>query len=151
LTIRADGLGFRCWRRGASAGVFGEAGRDAVRLSRPQTLLARASPKRSGDALAGVAAESAAERVAAQSALADLPLKVFLSEAIVPYEDDDVTRLIVDGVDCDALAPVASLTVGELRDWLLSDAATGAALAALSPGLTPRWSPPSRSSAATRT
>jgi ethanolamine ammonia-lyase large subunit len=102
-----------------------------------KTLLARASPKRSGDALAGVAAESAAERVAAQSALADLPLKVFLSEAIVPYEDDDVTRLIVDGVDCDALAPVASLTVGELRDWLLSDAATGAALAALSPGLTP--------------
>ncbi len=70
-------------------------------------------------------------------ALADLPLKVFLNEAIVPYEDDDVTRLIVDGVDATRLAPVASLTVGELRDWLLSDAATGAALAALSPGLTP--------------
>ena len=102
-----------------------------------KTLLAKASPKRSGDALAGVAAESAAERVAAQMALADLPLRVFLDEAIVPYEDDDVTRLIVDGVDAKALAPVASLTVGEWRDWLLSDAATGAALAALSPGLTP--------------
>jgi len=102
-----------------------------------KTLLAKASPKRSGDALAGVAAGSAAERVAAQSALADLPLKVFLNEAIVAYEDDDVTRLIVDGVDAEALAPVASFTVGELRDWLLSDAATGEALAALSPGLTP--------------
>ena len=102
-----------------------------------KTLLAKASPKRSGDALAGVAAESAAERVAAQCALADLPLKVFLDEAIVAYEDDDVTRLIVDGADLKALAPVASLTVGELRDWLLCDAATPAALAALSPGLTP--------------
>ena len=98
-----------------------------------KTLLAKASPKRSGDALAGVAAESAAERVAAQSALADLPLKVFLDESVVPYEDDDVTRLIVDGVDEEALKPVASLSVGELRDWLLSDAATGEALAALSP------------------
>jgi len=75
--------------------------------------------------------------VAAQCALADLPLKVFLNQAIIPYEDDDVTRLIVDGVDLAALAPVAALTVGGLRDWLLSDMATGEALAALSPGLTP--------------
>jgi len=102
-----------------------------------KTLLAKATPRRSGDELAGVAAASAAERVAAQFALADLPLKVFLNQAIVPYEDDDVTRLIVDGVDEKALSPVASLTVGGLRDWLLSDVANGQALAALAPGLTP--------------
>jgi ethanolamine ammonia-lyase large subunit len=102
-----------------------------------KTLLAKATPRRSGDELAGVAAESAAERVAAQTALADLPLKTFLAESVVPYEEDDVTRLIMDGCDAKALAPVGHLTVGALRDWLLSDAATGETLAALSPGLTP--------------
>ena len=100
-------------------------------------LLAKATPLRSGDQLAGIAAASAEERVAAQFALADLPLKHFLSEQVVPYESDEVTRLIVDTHDAEAFAPVRSLTVGELRDWLLSDEATGDRLAALAPGLTP--------------
>src|ERR1035437_2442642 len=100
-------------------------------------LLARATPLRSGDALAGLAAASAEERVAAQFALADLPLAHFLDEQVVPYETDEVTRLIVDTHDAQAFAPVRSLTVGELRDWLLSDEATPERLAALAPGLTP--------------
>ena len=83
-------------------------------------LLARATPLRSGDALAGIAAGSAAERVAAQHSLADLPLAHFLNEAVVPYEADDVTRLIIDGHDAAAFAPVAHLTVGGLRDALLA-------------------------------
>ncbi|MEP7282298.1 MAG: ethanolamine ammonia-lyase subunit EutB, partial [Rubrivivax sp.] len=100
-------------------------------------LLAKASPARSGDALAGLAAASAAERVAAREALADLPLAVFLREALVPYEADEVTRLIVDRHDAAAFAPVAHLTVGAWRDWLLSDAADTATLTALAPGVTP--------------
>jgi ethanolamine ammonia-lyase large subunit len=102
-----------------------------------KALLAKASKARSGDFLAGVAALSAEERVAAQMALADLPLKIFLSEAIVPYETDEVTRLIMDNHDQVAFAPIASLTVGGFRDWLLSDLATETSLAALAPGLTP--------------
>ncbi|RWR26872.1 ethanolamine ammonia-lyase subunit EutB [Sinirhodobacter populi] len=100
-------------------------------------LLAKASPERSGDQLAGLAAADAEERVAAQMALADLPLSVFLQEAIVPYEIDEVTRLILDTHDARAFAPVAHLTVGGFRDWLLSDLATAETLAALAPGLTP--------------
>ena len=102
-----------------------------------KSLMAKATPLRSGDCLAGVAAASAAERVAAQMRLADLPLSTFLREALVPYEEDEVTRAIVDGHDAAAFASVASLTVGELRDWLLSDSATDETLAALAPGLTP--------------
>ena len=100
-------------------------------------LMAKASPLRSGDRLAGIAAETAQERVAAQVALADVPLAMFLSETVVPYESDEVTRLIVDSHDAAAFAPLRRLTVGGLRDWLLSDAATPAALAALATGLTP--------------
>jgi ethanolamine ammonia-lyase large subunit len=100
-------------------------------------LLAKASPPRSGDLLAGVAAASAAERVAAQCALAEVPLRRFLAEAVVPYEQDDVTRLCMDTHDAAAFAPVAHLTVGELRDWLLGSTADTAALAALAPGLLP--------------
>jgi len=100
-------------------------------------LLAKATPLRSGDVLAGLAAGSAEERVAAQFVLADLPLAHFLLEQVVPYEDDEVTRLIVDMHDAEAFAPVRSLTVGELRNWLLSDEATQERLAALAPGLTP--------------
>ncbi|HXC97196.1 MAG TPA: ethanolamine ammonia-lyase subunit EutB [Edaphobacter sp.] len=100
-------------------------------------LLAKASPPRSGDELAGVAAESSVERVAAQMALADLPLSVFLSEAIVPYETDEVTRLILDTHDASAFAPIASLTVGGFRDWLLLEEATTEFLSELAPGLTP--------------
>ncbi|HWT67117.1 MAG TPA: ethanolamine ammonia-lyase subunit EutB [Terracidiphilus sp.] len=102
-----------------------------------KTLLARATPLRSGDVLAGVAARSAEERVAAQFALADLPLARFLEEPIVPCEVDEVSRLIFDTHDAEAFALVRSLTVGELRDWLLSDEATPERLVALAPGLTP--------------
>ncbi|MBX3600192.1 MAG: ethanolamine ammonia-lyase subunit EutB [Rubrivivax sp.] len=102
-----------------------------------KTVLARATPRRSGDELAGIAAVSDEERIAARFALADLPLATFLHEALVPYEDDEVTRLIVDTHDAAAFAPVAHLTVGGFRDWLLSDAATPQVLTALAPGLTP--------------
>jgi len=102
-----------------------------------RTLLAKASPLRSGDELAGIAAENAEERVIAQMALEEVPLAAFLHEAVVPYESDDVTRLIVDTHDAAAFARVAGLTVGELRDWLLSDEATGERLAALATGLMP--------------
>ena len=100
-------------------------------------LMAQATPQRSGDELAGIAAESQARRVAAQIALADLPLATFLTEAVVPYEADEVTRLIIDSHDAAAFAPIRHLTVGGFRDWLLSDAATAPVLAALAPGLTP--------------
>jgi ethanolamine ammonia-lyase large subunit len=100
-------------------------------------VLARASPVRSGDQLAGVAAASAAERVAARTVLADLPLALFLEEPVVPYESDEVTRLIVDTHDAAAFAPVSHLTIGAFRDWLLSYEATAPVLAALAPGLTP--------------
>jgi ethanolamine ammonia-lyase large subunit len=100
-------------------------------------LLACATPARSGDQLAGICASSGQHRISAQMALADLPLKRFLNEAVIPYEIDEVTRLILDTHDPAAFAPVASLTVGDLRDWLLSDDATTERLAALAPGLTP--------------
>jgi ethanolamine ammonia-lyase large subunit len=100
-------------------------------------LLAKASPLRSGDQLAGIAAATQEERVAARFALADLPLSSFLSEAVVPYESDEVTRLIFDSHDRDAFAPIASFTVGQFRDWLLSGEATTESLAALASGITP--------------
>ncbi len=100
-------------------------------------LLAKATPARSGDVLAGVAAGSDVERVAAQMALAEVPLKHFLSEAVIPYEADEVTRLILDSHDAQAFAPVAHLTVGGFRDWLLGPVADETSLAALAPGLTP--------------
>ena len=100
-------------------------------------LLAKATPPRSGDRLAGIAAESAAQMIAARIALADVPLKQFLQEAVIPYEDDEVTRLIVDTHDRSAFTPVASLTVGAFRDWLLSDAASTESLRKLSRGITP--------------
>ncbi|MDO8889256.1 MAG: ethanolamine ammonia-lyase subunit EutB [Hydrogenophaga sp.] len=112
-------------------------GAHTYRFGDLRTLMARASPLRSGDQLAGVAAVSSQERVAAQMALADLPLSHFLNEAVVPYEDDEVTRLIVDTFDAKAFAPVAHLTVGDFRNWLLGDAADTTALTALAPGLTP--------------
>ncbi|MET0677788.1 MAG: ethanolamine ammonia-lyase subunit EutB [Bradyrhizobium sp.] len=100
-------------------------------------LLARATPPRSGDRLAGIAAGSAEEMIAARMALADLPLKQFLNETVIPYEDDEVTRLIVDSHAAPAFAPIAALTVGGFRDWLLSDAATAETLAAVARGITP--------------
>jgi hypothetical protein len=100
-------------------------------------LLAKATPPRSGDRLAGIAAESAAQMIAARIALADVPLKQFLQETVIPYEDDEVTRLIIDSHDAAAFAPIASLTVGAFRDWLLSDAATTSVLQKLARGITP--------------
>ncbi len=100
-------------------------------------LLAKATPPRSGDRLAGIAAESAAQMIAARIALADVPLKQFLHETVIPYEDDEITRLIVDTHDASAFAAISSLTVGSFRDWLLSDAATGEVLGKLSRGITP--------------
>jgi len=112
---------------GATSYVFGDL----------RELLAKATPPRSGDRLAGVAAESAEQMIAARMALADVPLKQFLNEAVIPYEDDEVTRLILDSHAAQAFAPIASLTVGGFRDWLLSDAATGETLAKVSRGITP--------------
>lgn len=100
-------------------------------------LMAWASPLRAGDLLAGLAAPGAAERVRAQRALADVPLTRFLEEPLIPYESDDVTRLILDTHDRDAFAPVAGLTVGQFRDWLLRYETDAATLALLAPGLTP--------------
>ncbi|CAN7744190.1 MULTISPECIES: ethanolamine ammonia-lyase subunit EutB [Duganella] len=100
-------------------------------------LMAKATPARSGDYLAGLAAASAEERVAAQMALAGLPLSLFLNQMVVPYEQDEVTRLIIDDHDRVAFARIAHLTVGDFRNWLLGDAADEAALAAVAPGITP--------------
>jgi ethanolamine ammonia-lyase large subunit len=100
-------------------------------------LLAKATPPRSGDRLAGLAAETAEQMIAARMALADVPLKQFLEETVVPYEDDDVTRLIIDSHDAPAFAAISSLTVGAFRNWLLSDAATPATLAQAARGITP--------------
>jgi len=100
-------------------------------------VLAKASPAHSGDVLAGVAAADDEERVAAQMCLADIPLKAFLDETVIPYESDEVTRLIIDGHDAAAFAPVSHLTVGDFRNWLLGDDADTAALASLAPGLMP--------------
>ena len=100
-------------------------------------VMAHASPARSGDYLAGVGAATAQQRMAARHVLADLPLTVFLNEALVPYEDDAITRLVIDGHDAAAFAPIRHMTVGDWRNWLLGDEATPEALAALAPGLTP--------------
>src|SRR5512141_789088 len=100
-------------------------------------VLARASPLRSGDALAGVAGRSAEERVAARAVLADVPLSRFLEEPVIPYEDDEVTRLILDTHDAGAFRPVADLTVGAFREWLLAYETGPEALAAVAPGITP--------------
>jgi ethanolamine ammonia-lyase large subunit len=100
-------------------------------------VLAKATPPRSGDRLAGLAADTAEQMVAARMALADVPLARFLNEAVIPYEEDEVTRLIVDSHDQAAFAPIAALTVGAFRDWLLSDAVTPDVLRTVAPGVTP--------------
>jgi ethanolamine ammonia-lyase large subunit len=102
-----------------------------------RNLLAKATPPRSGDRLAGIAAETAEQMIAARMALADVPLKQFLAETVVPYEDDEVTRLIIDSHDAPAFAAISSLTVGAFRDWLLSDAATPATLMQVARAITP--------------
>ena len=102
-----------------------------------RSLMAKATPARSGDYLAGVAAQSAEERMAAKMALADLPLTTFLQQTLIPYEQDEVTRLILDEHDAAAFAPLRHLTVGDFRNWLLSEAADSATLARVAPGITP--------------
>ena len=100
-------------------------------------LLAKASPARSGDVLAGVAAESAEARMAAKMALADVPLRDLLNNPVIPYEQDEVTRLIIDTHDRDAFAAISHLTVGDFRDWLLDDDTSSEQLSAVAPGVTP--------------
>lgn len=100
-------------------------------------VMAKATPARSGDVLAGVAADSAEERMAAKFVLADIPLKTFLSDALIPYETDEVTRLIIDTHDSQAFGPISHLTVGEFRDWLLDDGTDSLLLAQVAPGITP--------------
>ncbi|MEO6839429.1 MAG: ethanolamine ammonia-lyase subunit EutB [Bradyrhizobium sp.] len=100
-------------------------------------LLAKATPPRAGDRLAGIAADSAQQMIAARIALADVPLKQFLQETVIAYDEDEVTRLIVDSHDGSAFAAISSLTVGSFRDWLLSDVATGDVLQKISRGVTP--------------
>ncbi|OCX54113.1 ethanolamine ammonia-lyase [Mucilaginibacter sp. PPCGB 2223] len=102
-----------------------------------RTLLAKASPYRSGDVLAGLNADSYEHRICAQMTLADVPLKNFLSEALIPYEEDEITRLIIDTHSAAAFDVISHLTVGGLRDWLLSDDVDGAVLTTLAPGFTP--------------
>lgn len=112
-------------------------GGETYHFSDLKTLLAVASSVRSGDQLAGLAAQSDAQRMAARYALADVPLRSFIQTALVPYEEDEVTRLIVDTHDHKAFALIAHMTVGEFRDWLLSHEADTAALARIAPGITP--------------
>ncbi len=112
-------------------------GTTSHRFSSLSELMAKATPRRSGDELAGVGAASAEERVAAQMLLADVPLSRFLEDLLVPYEEDEVTRLIIDTHDANAFAPVSNLTVGEFRNWLLRYETNAPLLAALAPGLTP--------------
>ena len=100
-------------------------------------LLAKASPARAGDRLAGLAAGTAEENVAAKLALADVPLKTILAEPVIPYESDDVTRLILDTHDERAFGPIAGLTVGEFREYLLKHETTTRDLVHLAPATTP--------------
>lgn len=112
-------------------------GQTRYRFGSLKELLAKATPERSGDQLAGVAAEGPVERLAAQIALADLPLRAFLAEDILGVEGDEITDLIFARHDAQAFAPVAHMTVGEFREWLLAPTTGSAALDAVSPGLTP--------------
>ena len=102
-----------------------------------RSLMAKATPARSGDYLAGLGADSAEERMAARMALAELPLITFLNEALIPYEQDEVTRLILDTHDAEAFLLLRHMTVGDFRNWLLSDAADSLTLARVAPGITP--------------
>ncbi|MDN7180854.1 ethanolamine ammonia-lyase subunit EutB [Caballeronia sp. SEWSISQ10-4 2] len=112
-------------------------GHRTYRFDDLKTLLAKASPQRSGDQLAGVTADTEEERVAAKMALAQVPLRTFLNEVVIPYESDEVTRLIIDDHSSQAFAEISHLTVGDFRNWLLADTTDSAALIRVTPGLTP--------------
>ena len=122
---------------GGGSGMRTTLGGTTWRFDGLAQVMAKASPPRSGDRLAGLAAASAEENVAARMVLADTPLAAFLAEPLIPYEQDEVTRLICDTHDAAAFAPVSELTVGAFRDWLLSEAAPPQVLAGLAPGVTP--------------
>ncbi|TSD66083.1 ethanolamine ammonia-lyase subunit EutB [Inquilinus sp. KBS0705] len=107
------------------------------RFNNLRILLAKASPFRTGDALAGLSADTYEERVAAQITLADVPLTDFLNEAIIPYEDDEVTRLIIDNHDSEGFKIISHLTVGDFRDWLLLEETDGAVLQSIAAAVTP--------------
>ena len=112
-------------------------GQKVYRFSDLKDLLAKASPLRSGDVLAGIAAETYEERVAAQMTLADVPLKNFLNEVVVPYDEDEITRLIIDSHDTGSFEMISHLTIGELRDWLLLDEVDTMMLSSLKWAITP--------------
>jgi ethanolamine ammonia-lyase large subunit len=112
-------------------------GYHTYRFADLKTLLAKASPQRSGDQLAGVTADTEEERVAAKMALAQVPLRTFLNEVVIPYESDEVTRLIIDDHSSQAFAEISHLTVGDFRNWLLADTTDSAALIRVTSGLTP--------------
>ena len=102
-----------------------------------KTLMGKASPYRTGDVLSGTCADSYEERVAAQMILADVPLTTFLNEAVIPYEEDEITRLIIDEHDAEAFTKIRHLTVGEFRDWLLLEETDSALLKRVEPAITP--------------
>jgi ethanolamine ammonia-lyase large subunit len=112
-------------------------GATSYRFHSLKEVMAKATPARSGDFLAGVAADTYSERMAARMCLAEIPLKRFLEELLIPYETDEVTRLIIDSHDAGAFAEISHLTVGDFRDWLLSDVADTGALKRIAPGLMP--------------
>lgn len=107
------------------------------RFASLKTLLAKASPARSGDVLAGISADSAEERMAAKMALAEVPLREILANPLIPYEADEVTRLIIDTHDCEAFSTISHLTVGDFRDWLLDDATDPLTLSRVARAITP--------------
>ncbi len=111
--------------------------RETYRFDDLKVLLAKASPFRSGDALAEITAKTYKERVAAQFALADVPLKKFLSETVIPYESDEVTRLIIDEHDNNIFNSISHFTVGQFREWLLEDETDGTKLKYIAAAITP--------------
>ena len=112
-------------------------GNQTYQFENLKDLMAKASPARSGDDLAGISARSMEERVAAKMVVADLPLKTFLEEQLIPYETDEITRLIVDTHNAKAFLPVSHLTVGDFRNWLLNEHTDSCKLSAVAPGITP--------------
>lgn len=112
-------------------------GNQTYRFADLKDLMAKATPRRSGDELAGIAAHNMEERVAAQMCLAEVPLTRFIEEPLVPYEDDEVTRLIIDTQDREAFKLISHLTVGDFRNWLLNDHTTTEMLSAVAGAITP--------------
>lgn len=112
-------------------------GDTTYRFDSLRDLMAKATPRRSGDELAGISARTMEERVAAQMCLADVPLSQFLAEPLIPYETDEITRLIIDTHDREAFKIISHLTVGDFRNWILNDHTTGEMLSYVAPAVTP--------------